>query len=412
MSDGKKLGAFSLFNLWAGAAISLAEIMTGGLFASLGLSRGILLILAGHLIGCLLLALTGLIGFREKKPSLIASRMAFGRYGSWLIAAANVVQLIGWTAIMLIQCAASLNAITSKLSGFTSFSLFIVIVGIIVAAWALIADRGGNTLNNAAVVLLFVLCLLILGLATGNRNPVLSYGTGSAAATLSTGAALELSIVMPLTWLPMISDYTRQAGSAAASFWGSFLGYFIGSSFMYIAGLVMALFTGSSDIATVILRLGIGVAGLLVVVLSTVTTTYLDVYSAVMSLLNITSKIPRRLLILLLSALGTLIALFFPMEQYKNFLYAIGSIFAPVFTVILLDYFAFHADRSATAFNTIGIFSAVLGTAAYYLFVKLDLPVGSTVPSMLVTAAVYAVLRNIRKNRNLQKSSLNSGAQS
>lgn len=119
MHNEKKLGTFSLFNLWAGAAISLAEIMTGGLFAPLGLLKGILLILAGHLIGCLLLSLTGLIGFREKKPALIASRMAFGRYGSYLISPANIIQLMGWTAIMLIQCANSISAIPSKLAGFT-----------------------------------------------------------------------------------------------------------------------------------------------------------------------------------------------------------------------------------------------------------------------------------------------------
>lgn len=403
MHNNKKLGTFSLFNLWAGAAISLAEIMTGGLFAPLGLLRGILLILAGHLIGCLLLSLTGLIGFREKKPALIASRMAFGRYGSYLISAANIIQLIGWTAIMLIQCANSISAITSKLAGFTGFALFVVIVGAIVAVWVFVVDKGGNALNSAAVILLFVLCLLILGLVIGGRGMVSSPGTRSAATTLSVGAALEMSIVMPLTWLPIISDYTMWANSAKASFWGSFSGYFIASSFMYITGLTAVLFTGSSDIATIILHLSIGVAGLLVVVLSTVTTTYLDVYSAVMSILNIAPKISKRLLILLISALGTLIALFFPMEQYENFLYAIGSIFAPAFAVVLLDYFVFRADRSTTTFNVPGILSAVIGTATYYFFMKLDLPAGSTVPSMLLTAVVYVVFRSVLKDRNAQK---------
>ena len=275
------------------------------------------------------------------------------------------------------SAANSISAITSELAGFTGFTLFVVIVGVIVAVWALVVDKGGNALNGAAVILLFVLCLLVLGLVIGSRGMVSPPGRGSAAATLSVGAALEMSIVMPLTWLPMISDYTMRANSAKASFWGSFLGYFIGSSFMYITGLAAALFTGSSDIATIILHLSIGVAGLFVVVLSTVTTTFLDVYSAVMSVLNIAPKVSKRLLILLMSALGTLIALFFPMEHYENFLYAIGSIFAPAFAVMLLDYFVFRADRSATAFNVAGILSAVMGTAAYHFFMKMDLPAGS-----------------------------------
>ncbi|HBQ87217.1 MAG TPA: putative hydroxymethylpyrimidine transporter CytX, partial [Syntrophomonas sp.] len=261
--------------------------------------------------------------------------------------------------------------------------------GILVAIWALNRDKGISTLNNIAVLLLLVLCLVMLKaiMGQGTIKPIDS--------TISIGLALELCIVMPLSWVPLISDYTMSGKSLQGSFLGSFVGYFVGSSFMFIIGLLFALYTGLSDPVSSINSLNLGYAALLIVILSTVTTTFLDVYSAVMSTLNLSPTINRTNLILLFSALGTLLALFFPMEQYQNFLYMIGSLFAPAFSVIIADYFLYRADRSGHIFNLPGLIAIVVGIATYYLVLGLDLVIGSTIPSMLVTVLVYAAARSI-----------------
>lgn len=363
--------------------------MTGSLIAPLGIKTGIAVILIGHLIGTLILSVTGIIGFKERKPALMASRMSMGKYGSYLISLFNIVQLLGWTAIMLIQCARSMQSITSELLGFDNFAVLVIGIGILVAIWALNRDKGISTLNNIAVLLLLVLCLVMLKaiMGQGTIKPIDS--------TISIGLALELCIVMPLSWVPLISDYTMSGKSLQGSFLGSFVGYFVGSSFMFIIGLLFALYTGLSDPVSSINSLNLGYAALLIVILSTVTTTFLDVYSAVMSTLNLSPTINRTNLILLFSALGTLLALFFPMEQYQNFLYMIGSLFAPAFSVIIADYFLYRADRSGHIFNLPGLIAIVVGIATYYLVLGLDLVIGSTIPSMLVTVLVYAAARSI-----------------
>ena len=48
--------------IWFGAGVSIAEILTGTYFASLGLRNALLTILIGHLIGCTLLFFAGYIG--------------------------------------------------------------------------------------------------------------------------------------------------------------------------------------------------------------------------------------------------------------------------------------------------------------------------------------------------------------
>jgi len=389
MSSGKTIGGFTQMALWFGAAVSLAEIMTGSLIAPLGLKTGIIAILLGHLIGGLILAFTGVIGFKEKKPSLMASRLSMGSYGSYIISIFNIVQLIGWTAIMLIQCTRALQPITGKLMGFDNFTVLVISTGILVAIWALSNDQGVTVVNNLAVGLLLVLCVFVFTrvISTGEVQTI--------AQTISFGMALELSIIMPLSWVPLISDYTRSGKSLQGSFFGSFIGYFIGSSFMYILGLVFAVYTGTSDPVGMLANMNLGLAALLIVVLSTVTTTFLDVYSSVMSTLNLSSGLSRRGLIILFSALGILLAIFFPMENYINFLYMIGSMFAPAFSVILTDYYLFRQDRSMNLFNIPGLLAMVAGIATYYSVLPLDLVLGSTIPCMLVTFAVYVITRKV-----------------
>lgn len=392
MIEKRKTGGFSFFTLWFGASVSLAEIMTGSLIAPLGLKQGLFVIFTGHLIGALILALVGVIGFREKSPSLMSSRLSLGRYGSYIISFFNIVQLIGWTAIMLIQSARSLQSITGQLFGFDNFYILVVITGILVVIWALNTENAINTINHIAVGLLLVLCLVMLkSVLTGNEVKEFT-------SSITFGAALELSIIMPLTWLPLISDYTMMGRSVKGSFWGSFGGYFIGSSLMYSIGLVSSIYAGTPDPIGVLTSLNLGFSALLIVLLSTVTTTFLDVYSAVMSTLNVTAKISKFKLILIFGVLGMLLAMYFPMEQYENFLYMIGSLFAPVFSVVIADYFIYKDNRSGDMFNLTGLAAAAVGVASYYVFIGQDLLIGATMPAMAVTLLVYAVFRFVKKS--------------
>lgn len=387
MNNESTTSSFSFFALWFGASVSLAEIMTGSLIAPLGIKTGITVILLGHLIGTLILALTGVIGFNEKKPSLISSRMSLGTYGSYVVSLFNIIQLIGWTAIMLIQCTRSLQPIAGKLLGVNSFTILVIFTGMLVAAWALNTEKGISLVNNIAVMLLLILCVIVVGsfLSGGTIKPV--------PGTISWGSALELSIIMPLSWVPLISDYTMSGKSLKGSFLGSFAGYFLGSSFMYIIGLLFSVYSGSSDPVGVLSKLNMSLVILLIVILSTVTTTFLDVYSAVMSTTNITSKLSRKNLIIVFSILGTLLAVYFPIDNYESFLYMIGSLFAPAFSVIIADYFIYRRDRSGSLFNIPGLAAIAAGIFAYYAILPQDLIIGSTVPSMLITILVYAVIR-------------------
>ena len=80
---------------------------------------------------------------------------------------------------------------------------------------------------------------------------------------MSFGAAVELAVAMPLSWLPLISDYTREAKQPVKATAVSAIVYGIVSCFMYLIGMGASIFTGESDIAQIMVKAGLGAAGLL-----------------------------------------------------------------------------------------------------------------------------------------------------
>jgi purine-cytosine permease-like protein len=172
---------------------------------------------------------------------------------------------------------------------------------------------------------------------------------------------------------------------------------------MYIIGLGAALFTGQEDISLIMLSAGLGTVGIIIVLLSTVTTTYLDVYSAGISYLSISKKFSGKIVSIVVCLLGTVIAIFTPIEQYQNFLYFIGSVFAPMIAILVTDYYILKKDYSAKAFNVTNIILWIVGFIIYRLFMSVDTIIGSTIPVMIIIV-ILCILVDRGKKICLKKS--------
>jgi putative hydroxymethylpyrimidine transporter CytX len=171
----------------------------------------------------------------------------------------------------------------------------------------------------------------------------------------------------------------------------STLAYFVGSCWMYIIGLGTAVFTGESDIALIMLQAGMGIAGVFIILFSTVTTTFLDAYSAGVSTNSIAGKLSEKWVAIFVTIGGTLLAMFTPIEQYQNFLYFIGSVFAPMIAILITDYFILKRDNSNEPLNLTNLVIWVAGFLIYRQFMTIDIVLGSTVPVMLITG-IFCIL--------------------
>jgi len=389
--SGLSVGARFCSN--CGAAVSVAEILTGGYLAELGAVKGLWAILLGHLAGTLLLVLAGLIGFREKVPAIMSTRISFGKQGSYLISVINILQLVGWTAIMIIEGGTAMNVIAVSLWHFNHPTLMSCLVGFLVGLWVFWGVKGFKRINTLASALLLVLTIVMSWV-------VFTHPAAAAEAVKQKGAfgmGFELSIIMPLSWFPLISDYTSLARTKKGALIAPFFGYFIGSCWMYAIGMAGGLLSGSPDPTKIMLAANLGLTALAILGLSTVTTTFLDVYSAGISLINIFPKVNDRMAAVGFAVIGTAIALIFPIERYTDFLYVLGSVFSPLIAILLTDYFVMKCDNRGRRADAMATVSLVSGIAFYYLIKAQELPVGSTLTTIIFTAALHFVLRRWRR---------------
>ncbi|WP_315081285.1 putative hydroxymethylpyrimidine transporter CytX [uncultured Clostridium sp.] len=380
--------------LWFGASVSIAEILTGGLIAPLGLKKGILAIILGHVIGCILLYFAGLIGTKSGLSSMESSRISFGKYGSYVFSSLNILQLVGWTAIMIIGGTNVLNVVSNSLFGFENKALWCILIGILIIIWILIGFENLGKLNIIAVGGLFILTI-ILGIVIfkGASLKLSNLNDNS----LSFGMAVELSVAMPLSWLPLIADYTRNIKDSKVITPVSVSSYFIGSVWMYIIGLDGSLYAGTSDIAQILMQAGLGIIAMIIVLMSTVTTTFLDVYSAGISCTNISKKISTKYLSVIVCVIGMLIAMFTPIEQFENFLYLIGSVFAPMIAIVVTDYFILKNRELNSKLNVLNLIIWIIGFIIYRIFMKINIIVGNTLPVMIIISFICVIVHILKE---------------
>ena len=387
----KRTTAFQNGLIWFGAGVSLAEILTGTYFAPLGMGRGIAAILLGHVIGCVLFFLAGLIGGRERKSSMETVKMSFGAKGGMLFAFLNVVQLVGWTGIMIYDGALATNSIFD-----VGIAVWSIVIGVMIIIWIAIGVTNLGLLNKITMALLFILTVVLSVVVFRGNNPGATSGE-----VITFGMAVENAVAMPLSWLPVISDYTREADKPFRATLASTVTYGLVSCWMYVIGMGAAIYTGGSDIAQVMLKAGLGISALLIMILSTVTTTFLDAFSAGVSCESLSKKLSGKTVGIIATVIGTIGACVYNMDNIMGFLYIIGSVFAPMIAVQLTTYFILKKDSFAAAFDWPNLIVWAVGFAVYRLMMHVDLPTGYTLPSVLITMVLcFAVNKLIpRKSK-------------
>lgn len=389
--EQKRTSVFENGLIWFGAAVSIAEILTGTYFAPLGFGKGLLAILIGHIIGCVMLYFAGLIGGSVRKSAMDTAKMSFGSKGALLFCVLNIVQLVGWTAIMIFDGALAVNGIW----GIGSW-IWCVVIGALIVLWILIGIQNLGKINTVAMAALFLLTIVLSFVVFGKGTAMNVGGEG-----MTFGAAVELSVAMPLSWLPLISDYTREAKNPVKATAVSAVVYGIVSCWMYVIGMGAAIFTGESDVAQIMVKAGLGIAGLVIIVFSTVTTTFLDAYSAGVSSESLSGKISGKWVAVIVTVIGSIGAICLPLEDITDFLYFIGSVFAPMIAIQIADFFILKKNQENTPFCIRNLVIWLVGFALYRYLMTVDIVLGSTLPDMLLTIVLCVAVSKIGDKRKV-----------
>lgn len=389
--DSQQTSVFSNGLLWFGAGISIAEILTGMLLSPLGWEKGLWAIFIGHIIGGAVMLGTGIMGARSRCSAMETVSFSFGKEGARFFAGINVIQLIGWTAVMIVSAAAAAEIIVPL-----GMALWDLIIGALIALWIIMGMTTLGRVNVLVMTALFLLTAVLSGTIFGADTAAAPSGT------ITFGGAVELAVAMPLSWLPVISDYTREAEKPVKATVVSCLTYFAASSWMFVIGMGAALFTGESDIAKIMLGAGLGVSAIVIILLSTVTTTFLDAYSAGVSGRALTTCLSEKGQALIATALGTLLAITVDASRFEDFLYFIGSVFAPMTAIMLADYFFIHENHQKERVSVLKLLIWAIGFGLYRYLLNADTPLGVTFPVIVAVMVMDVVVSKIvgqSKNR-------------
>lgn len=389
--------------IWFGAGVSMSEILTGTYFAPLGIKTGLFAILIGHIIGGILLFLAGYLGAKTRNNAMETVAVSFGRKGNLPFSVLNILQLAGWLAILNYDGALAANGIFSVGAG-----VWCAVIGVLLLLWVLVGLKRLEKINMVAMTALFLMTLVLcFVIVTRGNFGTLFNGSSVNKDVLTFGAAIELSAAMPLSWIPVISDYTSNSTKPVKATVVSTIVYCLVSCWMYLIGMSAAIGMGTSDIAQISLRAGLGVVGLLIILFSTVTTNFLAAHSAGVSGEVIGESFSKHIngkyLSVLVVLLGTIAAILYPMDNIEDFLYLINSVFAPMIAVMIADFF-FNKKRSVTKeWDWTNLIVWLIGLSLYRVLMHVDIVVGYTLPDIVITAVLCVIVHRILPKNRLDK---------
>jgi len=423
----RSLSTWDTFVLWADLGTSFLVMVVGMfLVPGLGLGQALLAILVGALIGNLLLGIAATVGSDTGLPTMVLLRGPLGRVGSYAPTVLNVLQLIGWAALEVIVMAQAADVLAVRFLGLPSaYRLWVLAFTVLTAAMAL----GGPVVVTKQYLEKFAVWVVLATTVWVTGALLLSSDVAGLFAKPGTGEmpfwlAVDLVVALPISWFPLVADYTRFSRTRGAAFWGAGAGYFVPQVWFYALGatLVLALGVEGDPNAPVAPLLGAfagltaGWLALLVLLVDEADEGFANVYSTAVSIRNLFPQLSHRALVVGVCAVVLVIGWLVPLAQYESFLLLIGAAFVPLLGVLLADYFVLRGRRydadllaetasvgrrgSAAAVSWAGVLTWLLGVAVYLAISGLPAfnvqglapSLGATLPSFVVAFVLHVVL--------------------
>lgn len=389
--------------LWFSLGVGLLVMQVGAyLVPAMGTQAALLAIVVGSIVGAGLLAWTAQIACERGLSSAALMSITLGRNFARLPVVLNIVQLLGWTAFELVVMRDGSAAIVRQVSGFEASwvphvatlvwggALLLLARGSMLTLVRRFIGRWGLPLVIASLVWLtwqFIGKAQAQGFEAFWNRP----GTGG----MSTIAAVDLVMAMPISWLPLVADYARHGTSGASTRRGTWLGYALANTWCYGLGvLVVSTSEPGADLVTTLLLAQGGLIALGLILIDEMDNAYGDVHSGAVSL-NFLA--PRRSLAgwgMVMAAVSTAAALVLPMHALEPFLLMLSSIFVPLFGVVISQLSgAGRGHDAAIAWGPALVW--VLGIATFHLAPRLVPELGSAIPALVVTLVLGTLVRRL-----------------
>lgn len=340
----RSLGFLDQFGMWGNLGVSLLGF-TGAIYVlqpgdgvALTFTAAVVALLVGTLLGTAAVAVAAVPGAQTGAPAMVLLRGLFGARLSWLPTVLNIVQLTGWTTFELVTISTALTQVTDVVPRW----VWVVLGGVLTTALALRPLGWIRALRKYVTVLVFAAMIwLAIQLL---RQPFDGVDGGSWSGFW---LAVDGVVSVAVSWVPVASDYSRHSTSTKSSVLGVFTGYSITQVFCYLVGMIALVGVAAGDpdkIFGSFLAVPLGTLAFVVLAVREIDQSFVDTYSATVSVQNLAPRADRRVIAIVIGTLATALTLALNIDDYYNFLVLLGALFVPLLGVLAVDYFLARAS--------------------------------------------------------------------
>ncbi len=214
----RPLGLTDQLGLWANLGISLLIPVTATFLVVPGQSllATVTAIVVGTVVGCILLGLVARAGAETGVPTMVLLRGLLGRTGSYAPTTLNLLQCVGWATYEVWIISFAAHAVYDRIPRW----VYALAAGGVATAMALRPLGSVRLLKRIAVVA--VVASSAYFLIEALRRPL---GDLSAGSWTGFWTSTDLVIALPVSWIPLVADYSRFSRSGRAAALGTGIGY-------------------------------------------------------------------------------------------------------------------------------------------------------------------------------------------
>ena len=325
---------------------------------------------------------------------------------------------LGVSLLVVVAGAILVPALSDELFGFRAQWLWTLVFGACAFVLALLGPIGFvRRFIRRFAIWAVPLALLYLTWWALDGADLGALWEAEGAGGLSVWQGADIVVGITVSWIPYAADYTRFSRTRRDAFAGTGLGYLVPDAWLLALGVVLVLSRDLGDPAALPAAVVAGgfaaIVALFALLVTETDEAFANAYSAAVSLQNAFPRAPQALLVVLVTSVATLGALVLDFAGYQSFLLLLGSVFVPLFAVLLADWLVAGAHYtpedvfSAPAWRPGLIGAWVAGFALYqWLFPTgpgwwveavenlspPDWGIGATVPSFLVAFGLVVVV--------------------
>src|SRR5579862_7122589 len=354
-----------LWPVWFSGDAHLATLAVGVLGVAHGgnLLWSAIAVTTGCAFGTFFMAFHSTQGPQLGLPQMIQSRPQFGYIGALLVWAVALIAYIGFNAFNQVLAAQTIHELSGSIPansrtvivGFGALATLLAICGYHVIH---VSQRIFAYLMISALIVFTVAAAFLLHVPAGQWD-LRGFKAQPFLAAFFAAATYQLS------WSIYVSDYSRYLPrdvGVSPSFWWTYLGAFIGGTWMMLVGTIAAAVAPKLDIAAGLRQTGdamipgLGLTVLVVSLLGVVAITTLNFYGSSLTLLSVadTCKPIRssafKRIVSLVAALAISSFLAFNasgnfVTQFANLLSILLYLFTPWTAINLVDFYLVRKGR-------------------------------------------------------------------